>query len=254
MFVVLQQGDRLPSVALAQARLIERGAGRPDLVVDGNFGPQTHGSVLDFQQQVGIPTTGMLDPITWRALDFGQAIPVIDVIDATDITVFQEDHPHIADGHAQVYVSYGMSRGTRDLIHRLVAAHGARSVALLRLHGHGGAGHMVVSGGTQAYGSSTIAGEHFSNPEARAQYQVLGSIMKAYGSIELHGCNVATRANGRRLLAGLAETCGVPVTAALSKQLGGTAAARFEGPIATHFPGNTTLPLWARRVFAQCQW
>jgi hypothetical protein len=254
VYVTIQQGDRLPSVALAQARLIERGAGRPDLVVDGNFGPQTLASVLDFQAKLGIPTTGKVDPPTWLALHIGQEIRVVDVIDATDITVLDEDHPHLADGHAHVHVNYGMSRGAHDLIQRLVAGHATRSVALLRLHGHGGAGHMVVSGGTQAYGSSTFAGEHFKNPQARAQYQLLGRIMKPYGSIELHGCNVATRLNGSRLLSGLAEACRVPVTAALSSQLGGAGAARFEGATATHYPGGTTLPLWARSVFSQCQW
>lgn len=254
MYVVLQRGDLLPSVALAQARLIERGAGRPDLVVDGNFGEQTLGSVLDFQEKVGVPKTGKLDPPTWLALDFGRAIPVVDVIDATDITVFNEDHPYVADGHSQVYVNHGMSRGTQDLIRRLVANHRTRSVALLRLHGHGGPGHMVVSGGTEAFGNAIMGGEHFKHPQAVATYQLLGSIMKPYGSIELHGCNVARRLNGQRLLSGLAQTCRVPVTAALSKQLGGAAAARYEGAVVTRIPGNESLAAWSRRVFAQCEW
>ena len=254
MYVTIQRGDRLPSVALAQARLFQVGAGRPDLAVDGLFGPETEAAVLDFQARVGVAATGKVDPPTWLAMDIGRAISAVDVIDATDITVYEEDHPHLADGHSQIYVNYGMSRGVRHLIERLVAGHRPRSVALLRLHGHGGSGHMVVSGGTQAYGSSSIAGEHFTNPEARAAYQRLGSIMKPYGSIELHGCTVATRANGQRLLAGLVETCGVPVTAALRCQLGAAAAARFEGPIATHFPNRATLPLWAQSVFTECEW
>ncbi|HEX6243953.1 MAG TPA: peptidoglycan-binding domain-containing protein [Polyangiales bacterium] len=241
-------------MALAQARLFEVGAGRPELRIDGLFGPETETAVLDFQSKVGVATTGKVDPPTWLAMDIGRAISAVDVIDATDITVYEEDHPHLADGHSQIYVNYGMSRGVRHLIDRLVACHRPRSVALLRLHGHGSAGHMVVSGGTQGYGSATIAGEHFANPEARAAYQRLGSIMKPYGSIELHGCNVATRANGQRLLAGLVETCGVPVTAALRSQLGGAAAARFEGATASHFPGRSTLPLWARSVFTECEW
>jgi Putative peptidoglycan binding domain/Domain of unknown function (DUF4347) len=254
VYVVVQQGDRLPSVALAQARLIERGAGRPDLVVDGNFGEQTWRSVLDFQDKVGIPTTGKVDPATWLALDFGQKICAVDLLDATDVTVFEQDHPHLADGHSQVHVSYGMSRGTQDLIRRLVATYKTRSIALLRLHGHGSSGHMVVSSGTHAYGNTSLISEHFANPEARAQYQLLGSLMKPYGSIELHGCNVAARMNGKQLLEGLAETCRVPVTAALRTQMGGAAASRFEGATATRFPGNTTLAAWARSVFSQCQW
>lgn len=254
MYVVLQQGDKLPSVALAQARLIERGAGRPDLVVDGNFGEQTLGSVRDFQEKVGIPVTGKLDPVTWLALDFGQKICTVDLIDATDITVFNEDHPHLADGHSEVLVSYGMSRGTQDLIRRLAATYKTRSIALLRLHGHGSSGHMVISSGTHAYGNTSMISEHFANPEACAMYQLLGSLMKPYGSIELHGCNVAARVAGNRLVTGLADTCRVPVTAALHKQMGGAAASRFEGSTLTRFPGNATLASWARSVFSQCQW
>jgi hypothetical protein len=255
VYVTIQQGDKLPTVALAQARLIEQGAGRPDLVVDGDFGQQTYGSVVDFQTKVGLPATGKVDQATWRALDYQQVICAVDVIDATDITVLQEDHPHVSDGHANVHVSFGMSRGVRDLIQRLVASHAPRSVALLRFHGHGGPGHMVVSAGKESERSSTLSGEHFvRNMEARAGYRLLGSILKPYGSIELHGCNVASRMNGRLLLAGLSDACAVPVTAALRSQRGGAAAARFEGPTATHFPGEKTLAVWARSVFSQCQW
>jgi hypothetical protein len=249
MYVTVQRGDQLPTVALAQARLVEFGT--PDLKVDGNFGSKTHAAVLAFQRRVAVPTTGAVDQTTWGAMARGLPLSVVDVIDASDIVVLQEDFPHLNDGHSRVQVNYGMSRGALVLINKLVAENAPRSVGLLRLHGHGGPGKMLVSGNI---GSSTFAGGHFTQQNAVAYYRLLGQIMKPYGSIEMHGCSVALGAKGRRLLAGLAETCGVPVTAGLGFQRGGTEANRFEGPTSTSLPFGLTLQTWASRVFAECQW
>ena len=252
MYVTLKKGDRLPTVALAQARLVERKL--QGLRVDGYFGAETERAVGEFQRSVRIPQTMQVDPATWSALCFGHPLSVIDAIDATDITVLQDDGPHLNDGHADVVVSYGTSRGTQQLISDLVGKYGRGSVALLRLHGHGSPGHMVVTAGTTGYGSSMFAGVHFSNPRAVAYYQRLGSIMKPYGSIELHGCRVAQRETGYQLLVGLANATGVPVSAGLRYQTGGADAARFEGPVRTCFPNGGDLKSWARQVFSMCQW
>jgi hypothetical protein len=254
MYVTLKRGDQLPSVALAQARLLEWGA---DLVVDGLFGELTERAVVAFQTKTGIPVTKFVDHETWATLIQAHPMSVIDAIDAGDVAVWQEDTPYVSDGHSQVWVTGGMSRGARDLIQHLVAANPARSVALLRLHGHGGPGHMGVTSGKHATLGTAFASEHFANQEVISSYVALGSIMKPYGSIELHGCNIASRGrgrDGRDLLAGMAQFCRVPVTAGVHSQLGGKQASRFEGPVITRFPAEQDLVTWAHRVLNACQW
>jgi hypothetical protein len=251
LYVTLQRGDELPTVALAQARLLERGIA---LAVDGYFGNSTEKGVVEFQQTVGIPETARVDQTTWAALNHEHPIHVIDAIDATDVTVLLEDAPYLTDGHSQVIASYGMSRGASMLIEQLVASNPPRSIALLRLHGHGGPGRMVVTGGKLGLGDASFAAGHFVNPKAVADFTRLGTIMKPYGSIELHGCKVAQRVNGNRLLESFARVCRVPVSAAMISQRGGQAAARFEGRVLTRFPAERDLRAWSRRVFTECQW
>ena len=60
--------------------------------------------------------------------------------------------------------------------------------------------------------------------------------MKPYGSIEMHGCRVAVGLRGQKLLSGIADTCKVPVSAALGYQTGAETANRFEGRTVTYFP------------------
>src|ERR1700755_1504662 len=147
MYVTLKRGDRLPTVALAQARLLERGS---ELIVDGLFGKLTERAVAAFQKETGIPETGWMDPQTWLALHADHPMVVVAALDAGDIAGWQEDYPFLNDGHSQVWVTGGMSRGARDLIQHLVTSNPAGSVSLLRLHGHGGPGHMAVSAGVHA--------------------------------------------------------------------------------------------------------
>jgi hypothetical protein len=264
MYVTVRRGDKLPTVALAQARLVESGA--PDLIVDGIFGPRTRAAVLAFQRKAGIPATGEVDPPTWKVLHRKHPITVIDSIDAGDDNLVSEidgrrfrtsqnlaeERPYLDDGHSNVRVNYGTSRGTRQMIHDLLARHPPQSVALLRFHGHGGPGGMGVSG--VHVSSSSLLFSQFTLPEACACYRLLGTIMKPYGSIELHGCRVGRGRRGHTLLAGLARTTRVPVTAGLGYQYGGDWANRFEGATITFFPGDLTLKAWCAEVFSRCQW
>jgi peptidoglycan hydrolase-like protein with peptidoglycan-binding domain len=254
MFVRISRGDRLPTVALAQARLVMDGA---NLDVDGAFGPRTEDAVIEFQRRHHLAETGNVDPGTWHVLGAARELVAVDHIDAADLAVLAEDRPHLDDGHSNIHVlSASETRGVRVAIESIVARHGARSVSLLRFHGHGGPGHMVVASGRYGDYPNTFAGEYFRAPTAATLelFARLGSIMKPYGSIELHGCRVAARANGRRLLNGMASACGVPVSAGMRSQFGGTAAARFEGPTLTGCPGGQRLADWARGVVGTCRW
>lgn len=232
--------------------MVEHGA---SLTIDGAFGPKTLAAVLAFQRSYRpkrLAPNGVIDFMTWAALMDRHAIRVVDVIDATDIAVFEADNPVLNDGQAQVVVNYGMSSGAKQLISDLVRKFAGGSVALLRFHGHGGPGHMEVTGGTSGAHGASFSGMHFKKPEVRDAYKSLGRIMLPYGSIELHGCRVAMSEQGSALLSGLAEACGVPVTAGLQKQTGGLTATRFEGTTRTHFPLGLSLNSWSRSAFSMC--
>ncbi len=68
----LRRGDRGPEVAEAQRLLAKHGypcrAAGERFTPDYAFGPTTEGSVRAFQQEKGLPRTGVVDAATWRAL------------------------------------------------------------------------------------------------------------------------------------------------------------------------------------------
>jgi murein DD-endopeptidase MepM/ murein hydrolase activator NlpD len=59
-------------VEAVQERLVQVGAASGATFADGNFGPQTSAAIRRFQQDKGLPVTGLLDERTGRAL-FGDA-------------------------------------------------------------------------------------------------------------------------------------------------------------------------------------
>jgi peptidoglycan hydrolase-like protein with peptidoglycan-binding domain len=69
------KGDSGQTVAQAQ-RALRR---TPDtaLVVDGVFGSQTEAATKEFQQEAGLPVTGVIDEATWKALPDGSPMPVL---------------------------------------------------------------------------------------------------------------------------------------------------------------------------------
>jgi peptidoglycan hydrolase-like protein with peptidoglycan-binding domain len=66
-------GDSGEAVKQAQRGL--RRTPNTSVVVDGVFGPQTEAATKQFQQQVGLPVTGIVDEATWKALPNGFPMP-----------------------------------------------------------------------------------------------------------------------------------------------------------------------------------
>jgi len=64
MYVTVKLGDRLPTVALAQARLLEKG--ESELTVDGVFDSKTQAAVSRLQKRAGLALTGEVDQPTWN--------------------------------------------------------------------------------------------------------------------------------------------------------------------------------------------
>lgn len=58
----------------------------PDIGVDGDFGPQTQQTVIEFQRQAGLPETGVVDKETWAALG-----PLVEEQPAPDPATFNAE-------------------------------------------------------------------------------------------------------------------------------------------------------------------
>jgi hypothetical protein len=125
----------------------------------------------------------------------------VDVADGHFLQGFQAVQSNVADGRSRLEVNAGMSHAARYLINRLLARYPRRSVALLRVYGHAYPGQIFVGGGDADYlGTSYVAREMIEGTSFSADlldydnvkndFVRLGNLMKPYGSIELHGCNV----------------------------------------------------------------
>jgi len=71
----VQHGDKGDAVSQAQRAL--RRTPNLALDVDGEFGPKTETATKEFQQQAGLPVTGVVDEATWQALPTGLPMPVL---------------------------------------------------------------------------------------------------------------------------------------------------------------------------------
>ena len=67
--IVLREGASGTLVEALQRTLNARLEPSPDIGVDGDFGPQTLRTVLQFQQSRGLAATGQVDAATWKAPD-----------------------------------------------------------------------------------------------------------------------------------------------------------------------------------------
>jgi peptidoglycan hydrolase-like protein with peptidoglycan-binding domain len=71
----VQVGDSGDAVSQAQRAL--RRTPNTTLVVDGVFGPLTEEATKRFQEDRGLPVTGVVDDLTWLALPNGSPMPVL---------------------------------------------------------------------------------------------------------------------------------------------------------------------------------
>lgn len=242
--LVLRRGDHLPTVAVVQSYLNQKLTG--DFIkVDGIFGPKTEAAVKRFQQTQRAAQTGVMDYTLWRAL-VGKDWQILDSVDRADHDDPRHaptDHEDLAPFGETLLEQFGMSRGGRVVIDSIARSGRPGEVILLRFHGHGSPGTMIVTSGRS--GASAFSSRF--GPEFDQALQRLRSIFSPYGSIEFHGCRVGLGNAGRNLLARVANATGVPATAGNQSQYGGGGTTfRFEGPTTTVGPNGQTLPQWAR--------
>ena len=236
--IILRRGDRLPTVAVAQMLLNRYGDAH--IRVDGIFGSETQRAVQEFQTS---DPSGQIRNATWQDLNRPR-YQILDSVDATDPDVL--DHQDIERLGGEPVINYGMSRGGRHAIDQVLANGRPGNVVLLRFHGHGSPGTMVVSSGTLGSWAVSSFDARYGDPFFR-YLERLRPLFLPYGSVELNGCRVGRGSRGRALLQGMANTLGVPVTAGLQSQYGGgNSTFRFEGPTRTICPFGQNLRDWAR--------
>ena len=142
---------------------------------------------------------------------------------------------------------------------------GGWQVVLLRFTGHGGPGAQGVAAslirmrritmGTLTYDDKDTAEDLVET----LMVSCIADAMPTWGSVELHGCNIAARrrvgrppkrilVNGAAFVQRFADTVGRPVTATTVPDLYGTIRydVRFEGPIVCCTPGGGTVKSWFR--------
>ena len=248
MYPLLRYGDRLPTVAAVQIFVNRKMRKGTYLVVDGIYGRKTRKAVRDFQEEkLYLKRDGIVGEETWRALIQGENLQVIDSVDLTNPKDMGYEDVDIRGAGGKPIINFGMCNGVRVVMQKIQARAGQGNVALLRFHGHGSPGYMGLTVGTGAMASSEF-GVKFLDSLVKF-VSPLAWIFASYGSAELHGCNVGSGRDGRRLVAGLATAWGVPVTAGIRGQYGGGCSTfRFEGPTITAFPNRGILKIWAQSI------
>jgi hypothetical protein len=249
----LRRGNRLPTVAVTQAFLNDRLPVEELIAVDGIFGPQTQGAVRQFQESQRVQKTGEIDYALWSRL-VGNRWQVIDHVDRTDYDSEEHqilDHEDLEPFGQTILEQFGMTFGGPTVLRRVVGGARHGKVVLLRFHGHGSPGRMIVASGRRG-----IAGSSFLSTNTVRFDRALRSlrpIFASFGSIELHGCRVGRGSAGRILLTRMANATGAPVTAGKSAQYGGDQSTfQFEGSTRTIAPGGQRLKQWARSACQAC--
>ncbi|MBO13740.1 MAG: hypothetical protein CMJ68_23690 [Planctomycetaceae bacterium] len=244
----LRRGNRLPTVAVVQAFLNDKREADNLIAVDGIFGPETQGAVRQFQQSQGLRKTGTVENELWSRL-VGKRWQVIDHVDRADHASLE--HEDLEPFDQTILEQFGMTLGGPGVVRRVAGSARNGKVALLRFHGHGGPGQMIVASGRRSAPGSSFSSRNTSRFDRALQS--LRPIFAGFGSIELHGCRVGRGTAGRVLLTRMANATGVPVTAGRNTQFGGgTSTFQFEGPTRTIAPGGQSLKHWARAACQAC--
>jgi hypothetical protein len=247
--IILRRGDVLPTVTVLQCYLNQQPSTREFLEVDGIFGPRTEAAVARFRATAfRLAGARYANYEVWRQV-VGAEWQIIDSVDRSDHDSPRHainDHLDLAPYGQTLLEQFGISMGSPLVLNRVRSQARLGEVVLLRFHGHGTPGQMIISSGRIAAGSSL---DHRYGEGFFTALRALRPIFASFGSVEMHGCKVGQGRDGRALLSGMADALGVPVTAGINSQYGGGITTyRFEGQTRTICPKGESLVSWSRRV------
>lgn len=241
----MRQGDRLPVVGVLQKLLNVYGA---SLTIDGQFGYHTHLAVIAYQRNNGLFPDGKVGQQTWSSMTAGFRLPIIDCVDVWDDALYNLEVRDLRRAGGNPILIGGMCNGVEQAVEEIIRAANGRNVFLLRFHGHGNAGIASISDGEGEMGSghrSYIDLDTYAT--MRAVLEPLRDIFGPYGSVQFMHCSTGRGNSGRTLLETIADTLGVPATAAsVDQEGGGLDTFKFEGPTYTANPHGQTLSSWSR--------
>lgn len=266
--IALQNGDKLPIVAIVQGLLNTRV--NHSIEVDGIFGSQTENAVKQFQISTKCSSpTGKVDDLTLNRLKLSLDLSIVDVIDICHPQVLQILELDMI--HNKRPMALGcMSNAVNPIINRIIFENKPGSVVLLRFVGHGSQAVQAVGlgrGWQETFGTnkklklnadqqemyknvfrySSISGSKGGLRYIKESLTRLVSIFSPYGSIEFRGCNIANGSGGREFIDEVAEITGVPVTAGLGGQ-SMKKMPRFTGQTYSAFPGRSNLHNWSAKL------
>jgi Putative peptidoglycan binding domain len=224
--------------------------------VDGIFGPKTLAALKAFQANCRQPAFGVATPDTWKELLRGTNLTVVSSVDMTDPALATDVAALKAAGDTPIEM-YGMCNGLEQLMTNVAGRAGGKSIAALRLDGHGNLGRwLTVSVGDvvdmprNEY--KLIEKEYHSYVDSKHYAEVepvlarLSRRFAPFGFAEHHGCTLGKRPETRKMLAKLADLWGVPFSVGITTQDVG-AVTYFNGPVVTVFPHGMSLHSWSRQ-------
>jgi len=247
-YQLIKKGAKLPAVGIIQKLLNRTGA---TLDVDGDFGSKTKTAVQKFQNERGLMPDGDVGKITYPRLVAGEdRMLIVDLVDIFDPDLKDREARDVLKvGGIAISIS-GMSNGVEQAVHDIVQIVPNGSVFLLRVHGHGASGMAGISEGTGGEGYGHGSSINYANWDYVGPIITrLRPIFGPYGCIEFMHCETGSGPLGRQLLSNIANTVGVPATAALRVQYGGGKSTfTFEGPTYTALPGGRSLKSWCQSI------
>lgn len=237
-----------------------------DLRVDGVFGPKTLEAVQAFQSSRHQFPTGLPTPETWEELFRGTSLTVVSSIDAGDPGVAVDDGAALRAAGDPPILLGAMCNGLGQLVAEVRSRAAGKSIAALRLDGHGNFGRwMTISVGEVADLSkekpreyrliekeyySYIDPTHF--PRLQPFLAQLTHHFAPFGFAEHHGCSLGrglqkhSKTPKRLMMEKLANLWGVPVSVGIVLQPFGVVT-YFAGPVVTVFPHGMNLRSWSQQ-------
>ena len=264
------KSDYGPHMVLLQALLRLHGY---NLTISGHWQQKTEEAVAHFRMKMGAQEKhGPVNGTVFTQLLQGKRIKMIDAVDAEAGGAFDWSVKSMkAAGIKPVVNTRRVGHGVEDAMSRIRKRAEHHKIGALRLMGHGNRGtwisvalgdpvHAQTEGKWEAYNAmvadwpSYIDYDHLE--KMKPILKTLSSSFAPYGFVDAHCCKIGQQT---RLLEGLADIWGVPVSGGLENQTAGDQGVdrwgnsvpttfRLMGPVNTAYPGNMNLAQWAARA------